>query len=86
MKKIINLPSNYQKRRRIDANNFILRCEKTQKWIQFANQSQKGQITDFLKFDIMTIDKNKNKKKLCTLTIDRNTLIKIIEKIPHKNI
>ena len=85
--KIVTLPNNYERKKRVDASKGELRCEVSPRWIKFPEASLKCVHTDYLSLDIMTLSSNPNEeeRKLCAIVVDRDILEKLLRELPRKN-
>lgn len=83
--KVVRLPNNYERKKRVDASKGELRCEVSPRWIKFPEASSKHVDTDYLSLDIMTLSSNEEERKLCEIIVDRDLLEKILKELPRKD-
>ncbi|MBV1931831.1 MAG: hypothetical protein KUG71_08945 [Porticoccaceae bacterium] len=73
----------YKRRKREDKENKILRCEFSERWIQFPVVSElTADNIDYMHLDVMTKGNNDKPKKLCEVIVNRSTLIELLNDIP----
>ena len=73
----------YKSRLKKDLKEKKLRCDISDRWIQFPQASEIcSEEIDYLRLNIMTTDINDNERKLCELLVDRSALTKILTEIP----
>lgn len=80
--KIVNLPGKYQRKKLIDSKKGTIRCEVTERWIQFPKASDKYHYMDYLPLDVMTMGANEKERKICEIIVDRDMLQKMLKALP----
>ena len=72
-----------KRRKKDDHENKILRCEISERWIQFpiATDLTGGGI-DYMRLDVMTNGSNDKPKKLCEIIVNRSELVGLLKGIP----
>jgi hypothetical protein len=81
MAKITRLPSMQRRRRRIDLNEGLVRCQVSSRWLKFAAQGHKLPEGTFLIVDVMTSPDNLKPRKLCELVLTREDLMHVLERV-----
>jgi hypothetical protein len=73
----------YKRRKREDKESKVLRCEVSERWIQFPVVSELTAANiDYMHLDVMTNGNNNKPRKLCEVIINRSTLIELLNDIP----
>lgn len=72
-----------KKRSKEDRKNKILRCEVSERWIQFPKATDlTGGNIDYMRLDMMTNGSNDKPRKLCEVIVNRSMLVELLNDIP----
>jgi hypothetical protein len=79
---IVNFPRRSTDRKRLEAREGKLRCEVSDRWIQFRPESDRFDDIEYLTLDVMTLGTDEKDRKLCELILDKDQLLDILAKLP----
>ncbi|MBB5188542.1 hypothetical protein HNQ57_002832 [Zhongshania antarctica] len=79
---IIKFPNRFADRARLESQTGKLRCEVSERWIQFPSESIKLKSIEPLVLDIMTKGADENDRKICQIIVDKRQLLKILADLP----
>lgn len=80
--RVINFPRRRIDQKRRDAAKGILRCEVSDRWIQFPEHSEKSPDTEYLACDVMTLGSDEKPRKICEIILDKTQLMKMLIELP----
>lgn len=82
--KVVRFPDR-GRRKRDRHRHRIVECEVSVRWLQFAERIDRHADKDYLRLDVMTRDANEQPRKLCSLVVDSQELVSLLESLPVKD-
>lgn len=79
---VIPFPRGSSDRKRRDLLRGILRCEVSERWLQFPSVSEKFADVEYLHLHIMTRGADERERKLCELVLDKQALVEMLRDLP----
>jgi hypothetical protein len=76
---------NFRLKRRVkeDKENKVLRCEVSERWIQFPQATDlTANEVDYMRLEVMTKGNKDQDRKLCEVIVDRNMLLDLLKNTP----
>ena len=82
--KIIKFPRRSHDRIRRDQSQGVLRCVISERWLQFPKASYRHPDMEYLELDVMTLGADEKPRKICSITVDKERLLEMLNKLPYK--
>lgn len=78
---IRRLPGMQNRRRRLDISTGIVRCQVSDRWLQFPRSGPHEQRGTLLVVDVMTAGRDDEGRKLCELILTKQDLLAVLAAI-----
>jgi len=80
--RVLRFPKRFKNTKRLDARKGKLRCEVSDRWLQFPKKADSQNGIEYMFVNVMTLGAEDNEKKLCEIVLDRKELLKILNELP----
>ena len=84
MGKIIRFPGAKKRRARINLNSRRVKCQVTDRWLQFPETASALADGTYVRIKVMTLDQTDKERKLCELVLLKEDLLTMLNRIPEK--
>ncbi|AKA70151.1 hypothetical protein [Clostridium scatologenes] len=82
--KVVKIPIDYKQRKINEYGQGYVPCEVSNRWLQFADESNLCQGGEFIGVDVMTLGSDEQPKKICQLIINREDIIRALNSVVPK--
>lgn len=83
--KIIKIPISFDQRQINIHGTGYVPCEVTERWLQFPEESQFVGNKELMFIDVMTYGKEHETRKLCSLCLSREDILRALNNVKVKN-